>query len=184
MSQLGRALGPKRKRGHSCAAVACRWSEAVIIPIKSAALDCAQLRAHLLPLLNKGHSEPLTQQLQRARIAASGLSDARSHFAPKVSDANRRIMSQEAKRDEPPPPPSYDLESNMSSMSDSNIGFRPVVREALGVPAAAALVPPRNAAADAADRKSTINDDALPRQFHAQFQHAGPGLHADGKRQG
>ena len=40
-------------------------------------------------------------------------------------------MSQEAKRDEPPPPPpgnSYDLESNMSSISDSNIGFRPVVR--------------------------------------------------------
>ena len=38
-------------------------------------------------------------------------------------------MSQEAKRDEPPPPPSYDLESNMSSMSDSNIGFRPVARQ-------------------------------------------------------
>ena len=38
-------------------------------------------------------------------------------------------MAQEAKRDEPPPPPSYDLESNMSSMSDSNIGFRPVARE-------------------------------------------------------
>ena len=38
-------------------------------------------------------------------------------------------MAQEAKRDEPPPPPSYDLESNMSSMSDSNIGFRPVARQ-------------------------------------------------------
>ena len=41
-------------------------------------------------------------------------------------------MSQEAKRDEPPPPPpGYrdDLEAgDLSSMSDSNIGFRPVIR--------------------------------------------------------
>ena len=40
-------------------------------------------------------------------------------------------MSQEAKRDEPPPPPAYrdDLEAgDLSSMSDSNIGFRPVIR--------------------------------------------------------
>ena len=41
-------------------------------------------------------------------------------------------MAQEAKRDEPPPPPpGYrdDLEAgDLSSMSDSNIGFRPVIR--------------------------------------------------------
>ena len=41
-------------------------------------------------------------------------------------------MSQEAKRDEPPPPPpGYrdDIEAgDLSSMSDSNIGFRPVIR--------------------------------------------------------
>ena len=45
-------------------------------------------------------------------------------------------MSQEAKRDEPPPPPpGYrdDLEAgDLSSMSDSNIGFRPVIRKREG----------------------------------------------------
>ena len=64
-----------------------------------------------------------------ARESAARYQTRGPRFRPKDCRALIAIMSQEAKRDEPPPPPSYDLESNMSSMSDSNIGFRPVARQ-------------------------------------------------------
>ena len=54
----------RRARLHSCAAVAVGGRKAVILPIKTCCIDCAHLTAHLLPLLNKGHSERLTQQLR------------------------------------------------------------------------------------------------------------------------